>query len=335
MSRPAPQSRKALIRRKLWHRARPRGHGNLRARRSRGDSTRRPGDLRRRREAGPTRAPAIVPRRGAHGGRAACRAARLGVGQPVEDAGRIVLQDGELPFHDDGLEAVLDRASSPAPRPPRPGPAGRQNEQCGGTAVNRKRFCLSPMSSGMMKPWTFTDLRSRREDVLRELGHHLAALLHRLDLRQRPPRHDARLLGQQRGAVVAGARATRRRNAGRYAPTSAGDSERGSDKRERGSGASIHPRRAWPRHRVGTRATPATRQRLYRRPAPARRPTVPRRATSPHRPPAAQRRATGRPARRDRVRRGEPEHQRRCGEAAGFRSAGRPRSARATRPARA
>ena len=36
------------------------------------------------------------------------------------------------------------------------GPAGMQNEQWGGTADRRKRVCLSPMSSGIMNPWTFT-----------------------------------------------------------------------------------------------------------------------------------------------------------------------------------
>ena len=41
------------------------------------------------------------------------------------------------------------------------GPAGRQKLQCGGTAEIRKRFCLSPMSSGIMKPWTRTSFRSR------------------------------------------------------------------------------------------------------------------------------------------------------------------------------
>ena len=48
----------------------------------------------------------------------------------------------------------------------------------------------------------FHVLAIEREDVLRELRRHLAALLDRLHLRERLPRHDARTLRQDRTAVV-------------------------------------------------------------------------------------------------------------------------------------
>ena len=94
---------------------------------------------------------------------AGCQLRRLdlrGVGQPVQQAGRIVLQHAEPSRRRRSARTCSAPASSRRPRRAHRVPPGRQNEQCDGTAVSRKRFCLSPTSSGIMKPCTFVSFLS-------------------------------------------------------------------------------------------------------------------------------------------------------------------------------
>ena len=77
-----------------------------------------------------------------------------------------------------------------------------QNAQCGGTAVQQEM--LLPVADVERNDEALDPdaLPVENQDLLRELGDHLAVPLDRLHLRERAPGDDAGALGQQRLAVI-------------------------------------------------------------------------------------------------------------------------------------
>lgn len=65
---------------------------------------------------------------------------------------RVVLQHGKNALNHHRLQRVFNRCLV-LTSTMLSGPPGTQNKQLSGTELNRKCFCFSPGSSGIMKPW--------------------------------------------------------------------------------------------------------------------------------------------------------------------------------------